>query len=280
MGVKCADWNRNPRTQPQLFSPFGSEMPGQLVAGKVFTAHLSAHTLEKRVDGYQEFFGRKPVPLWVPHPFMAHRTNAAFQLSHIPDAAECGRDHVAMLKCCNKKRSLAGVVTQPMKQLRESPLVGIDTAAPLNRFEAHLVGLGGDLLCLSVGTMIAPKVVFIEWLKPFANRNDAGTSRIQSNGRNRVAVDSSGVQHIAHGCRESSHLVGVRLRSKVRIFATPVQGIRSRRGPDGAALAVNQSHPHTERAEIYPCHHGHRNSCGKRFLSRTPEYTMGAKRQK
>ncbi len=72
------------------------------------------------------------------------------------DAAQRGRHHVAVLKSGDKASALFRIVAQPMQQLRESPLMRIDAAAPIDAFKAQRVCLGGDLFGLGKGAMIAP----------------------------------------------------------------------------------------------------------------------------
>ena len=144
-----------------------------------------------------------------------------------------------------------------MQELGKSPLVGVDAAAPFDALKAELVGFAGNLLGLGKGAMIAPQVVFAERLQALADRNDARSRGVERDGGNVCSVHARGPERVPGGRGESGHLVGVRLRGVVGIFAAAMQRIRDRCGADGAFLAVNESDANTERAEIDAGDNGH-----------------------
>ena len=53
----------------------------------------------------------------------------------IGDAAQHGRDHVAMFERGGEAVALVGIVAQPVQQFREAPLGGVDAAAPFDGFQ-------------------------------------------------------------------------------------------------------------------------------------------------
>ena len=112
-----------------------------MVAGQVFAADFGAHSGKERVDSHQEFLRRQPAPLGVPHPFVAHGADAALDPADSLDAAERGRDHVAVFERGHEARALLRIVAQPVQQLGEAPLVGVDAAAPLDAFKPELMRL-------------------------------------------------------------------------------------------------------------------------------------------
>ena len=67
-----------------------------------------------------------------------------------------------MLHCGFELRALRWIVPQPVKDLGEAPLGGIDAAAPFDRFDAHFMGCGCDLRRLLPGAVIAPEIIVVE----------------------------------------------------------------------------------------------------------------------
>jgi hypothetical protein len=61
-----------------------------------------------------------------------------------------------VLESTRQLGALFRVVSQPVQQLGESPLVGIDSAAPFDRFQMLAVGELGNLLRFAFGAMVAP----------------------------------------------------------------------------------------------------------------------------
>ena len=122
------------------------------------------------------------VPLRVPHPLVAHGADAALGLFCVGDAAEGGGDHVAVFEGGDEAVALVGVVAEPVEELGESPLVGVDAAAPLDGFEMFAVGEFGDLLRFFLGAVVAPEVVVVERLEIFADGDDAGAGGVERHG--------------------------------------------------------------------------------------------------
>jgi hypothetical protein len=117
----------------------------------------------------------------------------------------------------NKFISLVWIVAQPMEKFREAPFRGIRATAPLDGFEAGAVRSFGDESGLTPGTMVAPQIIFVEWLEIFADRNNAGASGIDSESGNLISGDSSVFESLPSGFRHRSHVVFVALGGEIRI---------------------------------------------------------------
>ena len=82
-----------------------------------------------------------------------------------------GGDHVAVLERGDEAVALVGIVPQPVQQLRESPLGGVDAAAPLDGFEARRAcAVSVIWAASSPGAVVAPEVVIVERLELLADR--------------------------------------------------------------------------------------------------------------
>ena len=162
-----------------------------------------------------------------------------------------------MLKRGHKLAALLRVVTQPVQQLGKSPLVGVHPPAPLDPLKTHRVSLGGNLLGLGKGAMVAPQVILIQRLQPLAHRNHARAGRVERNGRNRAPIHPRSAQRVPRRGRQGCHLVGVGLCGKIRVFAAAVKGIRGRCGSDWAFQAVHKSDANAECAKINTGDNGH-----------------------
>jgi hypothetical protein len=102
----------------------------------------------------------------VPHPLVAHGADAARRLARIGDAAQHRGHHVAMLQRRDHLRALAGIVPQPVQQLRESPLGRVHAAAPFERFQFPGAPGRGDLGGFALGAMVAPQIVIVQRRSP------------------------------------------------------------------------------------------------------------------
>ena len=125
-----------PADRPSASAHFGDRCPAILSDVFVAAGDLVAHAGEQRVDGGEELLGRQSAPLRVPHPLVAHGADAARDLVGIGDAAQSGRDHVAVFERGDELRAQLGIVAEPVQQLRPSPLGGVDAAAPVDPLEA------------------------------------------------------------------------------------------------------------------------------------------------
>src|SRR5215468_10521383 len=70
VGVESTDGNRNAWSEPELFGPMGGEFAGNGIRCSVGTAELFANARKKRVNLYEEIFGRQAAEPGVPHPFV------------------------------------------------------------------------------------------------------------------------------------------------------------------------------------------------------------------
>ena len=217
--------------------------------------------------------GGSPPRAGVPHPLVAHGADASFDLRRVRDPAKRRGDHVAVLEGAGKFLALVGIVPQPMQQLGESPLGGIHASAPLDGLQFLAIcqfgDLGGFLLC----AVIAPQVVVVERSHIRSDWNHAGARGVECDGLNLIAGNPGFLQCLAGGGGQRTHVIVVRLRGVVRIFALAMQRIfgdrRNRSGRDSLStretrtLSVPKSTPATMaiRFTLVCCRHlGHRHT--------------------
>src|ERR1700733_15151104 len=131
-------------------------MSGDLIRSKVFAIETVTNSIEERIEFGEELLRRQPAPSRVPKPLVAHGADTALHLCRIRNAGERGRNHVAVLEAGEEVRPFFGIVAEPMQQLGESPLVRINTAAPLDGLEFLSVRQRGDLLRFFLGAVVAP----------------------------------------------------------------------------------------------------------------------------
>ena len=144
-----------------------------------------------------------------------------------------------MLKGGNKLRAFFRIVAQPVQQLREAPFGRIHSAAPLNRRKLFAMRRFRDLRGFSFGTVIAPKIIFVERLKIFPNGNHRRTGGVHGQRLHLIAGYARFPHCLARSARQSAHLVVVRLRGVFRIFAFAVQRIFRKCGREQASFAVH-----------------------------------------
>ena len=125
-----------PARRPSFAAHSGERWPAMLVRGCVAPADLGADAGEQRIDAGEELFGRQAAQRGVPHPLVAHGADAA------RDAAAGSvmpqRVAATMSQCSRavaKRGALFGVVAQPVEQLGQAPLGGVDAAAPIDGCE-------------------------------------------------------------------------------------------------------------------------------------------------
>ena len=150
--------------------------------------------------------------------------------------------------------ALFRVVPQPVQQLGESPLVRINAAAPLDRFEIFAVGKLGNLLRLTLGAMVAPEVVVIERLQCRIDRNHARAGGVERDGLDMLAGRSRlSAATWRMALTSALHLILVRLRGVIRVFALAFQRILGRSPcPDRPRSLSNSVDAHTQRSKITP----------------------------
>ena len=104
---------------------------------------------------------------------MSHSADAALHLFGIADPAQRRRDHVAMFQSRRELRALVRIMPQPVQQFGESPLRGVNAAAPLDGVQLFLACQLRDLSRFLLGAMIAPEIVVIQRNQTLADRNHA-----------------------------------------------------------------------------------------------------------
>ena len=180
-----------------------------------------------------------------------------FTCRGICDSAQRGRDHVAVLESARKFLALLRIVPQPVQQLRESPLGRVHASAPLDGLQFLAVrefcNLGGFLFC----AVIAPQVVVVKRRKICSNWNHAGARGVESNRLDAIAAKCLPPSAPPGGRCQRPHVIVVRLRGIVWIFAFSVQRIFGDRRTNQSAVAIDERDADTERAEIDSCDNGH-----------------------
>ena len=188
-------------------------------------ADLPPYPGKQRIDSHQKLLRRQPPPFGIPHPLVPHRANAAFEFAHLGNAAQRRSHHVAMFQSRDKLVALLRIVAQPVQQLGKPPFVRVHASAPFDSLKPQRVRLAGNLLGLGKGAMIAPQVILVQRFQPLTDGNHARSSRIQCNGRNHASIHPGRAQSLARGRGQRCHLVGVRLRGIVWVFAPAVKRI-------------------------------------------------------
>src|SRR5258708_40010387 len=117
MGVEGADGYGDSRAQCELRRPFGSELAGELVAGREAASEFRVYLIEKWIDGRKKSFAGQAAERCVPHPLVAHGANWTRRLGRIINSAKDRGDHVAMLESGGKTLALGWIVAQPVEQL-------------------------------------------------------------------------------------------------------------------------------------------------------------------
>ena len=131
--------------------------------------------------------------------------------------------------------------------------MGIDPAAPFDRFQVLRVSQLGNLLRLTLGAMVAPQIVIIERLHAGVDRHHTRAGRIERDSLDLLARDPRLGQHRPHGADQPVHLIIMGLSSEIRIFPLPLQRIVGRSRGQSTLLcpgAVKQRNPDAQRAEI------------------------------
>ena len=122
------------------------------------------------------------------------------------------------------------------------------------------MGQLGNLLCFFLGAMVAPEIVVIERPKIFAHRDDTGPGRVKRHRFDCVTVNSGIRNGLARGPYQRVHLVLVRLRGVVGVFALAVERVFGNGRAEAALFAVKKSYANAECSKIYACDDGHCSS--------------------
>jgi hypothetical protein len=257
VGVEGTDGDGNAGAEAELCGPLGGEMAGEMVGGAVIALELVANAVEEGIELGEEGLRREAVPFGVPHPLVAHGADAALDEAGIGYAAEGGGDHVAVLEGGGELRALVRVVAEPVEELGESPLVGVDAAAPLDGLEVLLVGEGGDLAGFGLGAVIAPEVVVAEGLHAGIDGDDAGAGGVEGDGGNFIPGDAGSFEGVASGFGEGAHLVRVGLGGEVGVVAFAVERVFAEGRAEASAVGGKDGDADAERAEVDACNNGH-----------------------
>src|ERR1700744_2492341 len=162
-----------------------------------------------------------------------------------------------MLEGGGKAVALFRIVSKPVEELGEAPLVRVNTTAPLDGFDVFFVCEFGDLLRFFLGAVIAPEVVVVERFEVFANRNDAGAGGIERNRFDLRAVDTGFGDGFACRFDERVHLVLVGLRGVVGVIAFALERVFGGCSAEPASFAVEQGDAYAECTKIYAGYDGH-----------------------
>ena len=181
---------------------------------------------------------------------MAHGADGAREIRSRSDAAEGGGDHVAIFKGGDEARALPGIVPQPMQQLREAPLRGVDATAPVDGFELLLVRGGGNLLCLAPRAVIAPEIVVIQRLEPVADRDDAGTGGIDGERTDLISANTTVAKRALHRLLERIHLRAMTLRREIGILRGAMQRILRNASAEPPFRLAEERDTHAQCPEI------------------------------
>ena len=153
--------------------------------------------------------------------------------------------------------AVAGIVAEPVEELGEAPLVGVDVAAPVNGLEVFGEGELGDLAGFFVGAVIAPEVVVVDGLEVGVDGDDAGAGGVERDGGDVVTVDVVFGEDAAHCFDESAHLVGVGLGGVVGVFAFAGEGVFGGGCAEASADAVEERYTNAEGSEVDSCNDCH-----------------------
>ena len=228
-----------------------------MIGGEIFAAEFFADAVEEGVEFGEEGLWRKAAPLGVPHPLVSHGADAALYLCGIGDAGECGGNHVAVFEGGGEAVAFGWVVTEPVEELCEAPLVGVDVAAPVDGLEVFGEGELGDLAGFFVGAVIAPEVVVVDGLEVRVDGDDAGAGGVECDGGDVPAVDLVLFEDATRGFDERAHLVGVGLGGVVGVVALTGEGIVGGGCAEASADAVEERYTNAEGSEVDSCNGCH-----------------------
>src|SRR6266545_3151719 len=149
--------------------------------------------------------------------------------------------------------ALFGIVAQPVEQLGESPLGGVDAAAPAQRFELLRTARVGDLTRFALGAMVAPEVIVVQRLEPFVHGDDARAGGVERDSPDVFSLHTGGGEGSAGRGYERVHVVAMTLSGVVRVFFPAEQRIVGGGGAESAFLMIENGNTHAEGAEIHAC---------------------------
>ncbi len=169
------------------------------------------------------------------------------------DAAQHGRDHVAVLERRHEPVALVRVVAQPVQQLRESPLRRVHAAAPVDGLESASRARRAVMSAASSpGAVVAPEVVVVErhetlahrarrstrWCRARSPRSRCPSTPAASSRRAAIASTSASMW----SCVALGGVVGV-----ARLRCSGYSAVPTR----AARCGIDDRHAHAQRAEIH-----------------------------
>ncbi len=114
-----------------------------------------------------------------------------------------------MLQRRGKALALFRIVAQPVKQLGEAPLGGVNATAPVDGGEALGVRRGGNFGSFFPRAVVAPEIVIVDGVELGINWNHARAGGVERHGFDGVAVNARGGDGPIGSRRQGSHVVGV-----------------------------------------------------------------------
>src|SRR5262249_46660605 len=160
------------------------------------------------------------------------------------------RYHVAMLERGGHAMALAGVVAQPVEQLGKPPLGRVNAATPADGFQAGGARGGSDFAGLLPRPVVAPEIVIVDGLQIFVHRNYRGPRGIERDRFDGLAIDPRGGDGAAHRLYQRLHVIGVALRSVIRVFFLAKERILAYTRTEASPGAVEDRHAHAQCSEI------------------------------
>src|SRR5882724_11759962 len=110
---------------------------------------------------------------------------------------------------------------------------------------------------LTLGAVVAPQVVVIQWLHMLVHRHHRRPRRIERNRHHRLARHPGLVQHLPRSRSERPHVVRMGLGGKLRILRRPMQRILRHRRCQHALHAIHHRRPPAQRPKIHSHHNRH-----------------------
>jgi len=128
----------------------------------------------------------------------------------------------------------------------------------LDRFEARVMSLVGDLGSLAPGAVIAPEIVIVERMEVFVDRHDARPGCVDGDRLHGGTGDAGGGESLAHCIDERRHVIGMRLCGVVGILTLAVQRVFANARTDAAALTIDDGNTDAQRPVVNSGHDCHR----------------------
>ena len=107
------------------------------------------------------------------------------------------------------------------------------------------------------GAVIAPQVIIIERLQIFSDGNHGRAGGVECDGEDLLGRNTGLSDDVASGRREGAHVIFMRLRGVLGIFAFAMEGIFGDGGSQQAAFAVHQRNSDAQSSKINPGNHRH-----------------------